>query len=408
VEQYCFTGSNEFQDLQARTTERSGLPEVQPTDLAAIIYSSGTTARPKGVMHTHATLLGTAEIICRSLQEVNATSFLEPGATVLVMPPMTHVSGLSTLIPGIALAKTLVLLPRFDPDAALDTFAQHRCTLAVGLPLMYKLLVEAQLRKQRDLSSASYWIVAGDSTPMLLLETFERVCGKPLIECHAMTEALPNTWNHPGRIRRGSMGQPEPLVEILVVGEDALEVPLSEPGEMLVRSPAIMSGYWQDPEATAEVMKDGWLRTGDIVRKDADGYFWFLGRRVEIIKRGGAKISVVEVEAALLEHPEVVEAGVVGLPDEFYGERIAAFASTRSGSALTPGELIAFVRARLAEHKVPEKIEFIDTLPKSSMGKIQRRLLKEMALGRLADAGSAHQPPTPPHESSLTRSTRAV
>ena len=199
----------------------------------------------------------------------------------------------------------------------------------------------------------------------------------PLHEFLAMTESAPITWNQPGKIRTGSIGGPLEGVLLRVVDADGNEVQPGEVGELTVKSPGTTIGYWNNPEATAESLRDGWLYSGDLVTQDAEGYYWFAGRKKELIVRGGSNISPQEVEAVLYQHPAVAEAGVIGIPDETWGEVVVAYVARQERVSATEAELIEFAKEQIAAHKVPEKVVFLPSLPKSAVGKVQRRALKE-------------------------------
>ena len=204
-----------------------------------------------------------------------------------------------------------------------------------------------------------------------------RAFSLPLYEFLGMAEIAPITWNPPGKIRTGSIGVPLEGVLLRVVDADGNEVKLGEVGELTVKCPGNTIGYWNNPEATAETLRDGWLYTGDLVTQDAEGYYWFAGRKKEIIVRGGSNISPQEVEAVLHQHPAVAEAGVIGIPDETWGEVVVAYVARQEGVSATEAELIKFVKKQIAVHKVPEKVVFLPSLPKSAVGKVQRSALKE-------------------------------
>jgi long-chain acyl-CoA synthetase len=270
-------------------------------------------------------------------------------------------------------------LPAFDPAAMLDHIERFACTWALGLPAMMQLLVLEQERQPRDVRSMRHWLAGGDTVPVSLQEKFPRLFGLPLQEGYAMTESLVITWNRVHAIRPGSIGTVADAAEARVVGMTGAPVPDGEIGEMAVRSPANFLGYWEDPAATAAAVQDGWLLTGDLVRREADGYFWFAGRRKELIIRGGSNISPQEVEETLYRHPSILEVGVFGMPDPIYNERVVACVSLREGCLADQQELRDFARERLADYKVPEQIVFLPLLPKGLTGKVQRRALKEMA-----------------------------
>ena len=361
------TGS--FQDLLAAPSRMIELPAVEPGQVAAIFYTSGTTARPKGVIHTHETLhymTGLAEQVGMSRERVAA-----------VLLPMTHITGFMYVICPAAVGATLVLPAASDPQTILQTLERHRCTFTGTLPVQCQALVACQTATAYEISPEMRCTAGGDTVPTDLQERFVRAFSLPLIEMLGMTEIAGITWNPPGKMRSGSIGVPLEGVLLRVVDVDGNEVKPGGVGELTVKSPGITIGYWNNPEATAEALRDGWLYTGDLVKQDVEGYYWFAGRKKELILRGGSNISPQEVEAVLYQHPAVAEAGVIGIPDETWGEVVVAYVARKERVSATEAELIEFVKKQTAAHKVPEKVVFLPSLPKSAVGKVQRRALKE-------------------------------
>jgi long-chain acyl-CoA synthetase len=349
------------------------LPEVNDDDPAVLLYTSGTTARPKGVTHTHRTLLETVALVSRETPDGLRN--------MLVMSPMAYISGsVIGLLPPILAGGTCVLARGFNPPVVLDLIERFHCTAAFGLPFIVQLLVEEQTRKPRQISSLGTFIAGGDSVPVSTQERFRALFGIPIREGYAMTETGPSICNPADAIRPGSLGKALDGVDVRVVDADGNVAPDGKVGEIAVRSPANCAGYWDDPVATREAMREGWLYSGDLARRDGDGYFWFEGRKKEIIVRESFNISPQEVEEAIHSHPAVLEVGVIGLPDSVAarGERILAFVALREGLVAHEQELRDHARQRLADVKVPERIVFVKSLPKGITGKIQRRALKEM------------------------------
>jgi long-chain acyl-CoA synthetase len=245
----------------------------------------------------------------------------------------------------------------------------------MGLPVMFHGLLQAYTEAPPDVTSGRFYFCGGDSVPPTLQEAFQPVLGT-ICEAYGMTELAPASWNRPGDVRVGSIGRPGDGIEFRLVDSDGRDVKPGEVGEICFRGPHLMTGYWQDPDATRAAIRDGWFHTGDLASCDADGFYWFAGRKKEIIIRGGSNISPQEVEAVLYQHPAVSEVGVVGRPDHLWGEIVVAFVVLRSGQIATEAELIAFARERLADYKTPESVIFQTELPKSPTGKIQRRALR--------------------------------
>lgn len=286
------------------------------------------------------------------------------------------------MLSGLAVGATLVIPLRMEPETILQTFERHLCTYTFATPVLCQTLVHSQMECPHKTSLEMTFLAAGDTVAPALQERFSKAFGFPLYEFLGMTEVAPITWNPPGRVRVGSIGIPVDGVTLRVVDSAGKEVPTGEVGELTVSCAGNMIGYWHNYEATATTVLEGWLYTGDLIRQDHDGYCWFLGRKKEIIVRGGSNVSPQEVEAVLYQHPAVAEAGVVGFSDADWGEAVTAFVSLRGGLSATETELIEFVRERIAAYKVPQRVIFLPSLPKSAVGKIQRRLLKELGFTR--------------------------
>jgi long-chain acyl-CoA synthetase len=289
---------------------------------------------------------------------------------------MMHVAGLAMMITSVYKGDTAVLAT-FDAAAVLDAIERHRCTFFFVLPALGQFLLEEQMRKPRDVSSLQIVVAGGDTVNVNMQNRFHEHFGFRLQEGYGLTEGGFLAFNPVDANRLGSMGIALPKVEMRLVDPMDRDVPDGEPGEIIVRSPGSCAGYWNDPAATADLLRGGWLHTGDLGSRDADGYIWFRGRTKQIIVRAGSNISPQEVEEALYQHPAVLEVGVVGKPDPVYGELVVAFVALRQGASVNEDELQAFARERLADYKVPEQIHFLPELPKGLTGKVDRRTLKE-------------------------------
>jgi long-chain acyl-CoA synthetase len=297
---------------------------------------------------------------------------------LLVQLPMAHMGGfVGFLLSAMVNGATLVITRPFDFSAALEAFARWRVTLTFGLPIIFQGLLAAQIANPHDVSSGRFYLCGGDSVTPALQKAFQAEFD-PLCEMYGATEISPVCWNRPSQIRVGSLGTPCEDVVIRLLDSENRDVKPGEVGEICVQAKHLMTGYWRDPDATAAAMQDGWFHTGDLAHCDADGYYWFGGRKKEIIIRGGSNISPQEVEAVLYEHPAVSEAAVVGRPDTVWGEVVVAHIVLRPGNVLNGPDLISFARERIADYKTPETVIFHSELPKSATGKIQRRALREM------------------------------
>ena len=370
------------------TEAPAALAPVDPDQPAILLYTSGTTARPKGVTHTHRSLTEASIIMAREASK-GAWGL---GETSLCILPIMHAGGLIVAVVfSVYQGSSLVLLPRFDPAAVLDTIERFECTHTVCMPALWQFIVGEQERFPRRVSCLRSAAAGGDAVPVALQDRFRTFFGIALQEGYALTESIPVSFNPVHAIRAGSMGLAADGVELRIVGLDGQDVPDGEPGELLVRSPGTCIGYWNDPDATRAALRDGWLHTGDLASRDADGYYWFRGQKKEIIIRAGSNISPQEVEEALYRHPAVREIGIIGQPDPVYGEVVVAFVVLRQGQTADDVELGQFARQHLADYKVPEKFVFLEDLPKGPTGKVFRRALKEMLSAARATASTFSQ-----------------
>jgi long-chain acyl-CoA synthetase len=358
-----------FDDLLHPAACLSSLPEIAPEQVAAILYTSGTTARPKGVTHSHESLAQTA----RAMRHMR----LDEDQVAVVMSSMAHMVGFGMVfLSGLLNGATIVITRPFDFENVLRAFAHWSCTYAVGLPVMFHGLLQAFAEEPQDVASGRFYFCGGDSVSPALQKAFQHILST-ICEVYGATEIAPAAWNRPGHVQVGSIGKPGEGVAFRLVDSGGLDVKPGEVGEICIQGPHLMTGYWQDRDATTAAIRNGWFYTGDLASCDSDGFYWFAGRKKEIIIRGGSNISPQEVEAVLYQHPSVAEVGVVGRPDHLWGETVVAFVVLRSGQIVTEAELIEFARERLADYKTPESIVFRTELPKGPTGKIQRRALRQ-------------------------------
>jgi long-chain acyl-CoA synthetase len=269
----------------------------------------------------------------------------------------------------------ITLLPRFDPARALEILERDKCTVFEGVPTMYGALLNHPDRDAVDVSSLRVCASGGASMPVEVMRGFEEAFGCKILEGYGLSETSPiASFNHPDRERKpGSIGTPLQGVEMRVVDDDGEEVAQGEIGEIVIRGHNVMKGYLNQPEATAEAIKDGWFYTGDMAKIDEDGYFFIVDRKKELIIRGGYNIYPREIEEVLYEHPAVREVAVVGVPHEQLGEEVGAAIALKDGQSVDIDELKAFVKEQVASYKYPRTMWFVDELPKGPTGKILKR-----------------------------------
>ena len=362
----------EFEAMLAQAHPRPGLEERREDDTAVLLYTSGTTGAPKGAELTHAGLLENARL-CAQL------SGLGPTAVTLAALPLFHAFGQTCALNATLLVGGRVtLLARFDGGAALERIERERVTSFLGVPTMYAAMAHHPDVATRDLSSLEICTSGGAAMPVELLHEVEERFGCPVLEGYGLSETSPTaTFNTSDRPRKaGSVGRPLPGVEVRVAGDDGATLGAGEVGEVLIRGHNVMKGYWGRPEATAAAIDaDGWFHSGDLGRFDSAGDLFIVGRAKEMIIRGGFNVYPREIEEVLHEHPGVEEAAVFGVPDAELGEEVAAVVAARAGATVTPEDLVAYVKARVAAYKYPRHVRVVDALPKGPTGKILKREL---------------------------------
>lgn len=339
-------------------------------DTAVILYTSGTTGKPKGAELTHDNLLGNADLTRRRLAQLSHDD------VVLGCLPLFHVFGLTCGLNAVVLARgCLTLVTSFEGTRALRVIQRDRVTVFEGVPTMFSALLGATDREQYDVSSLRVCISGGSALPVQVLKEFEAAFEATVLEGYGLSETSPAAcFNHLDRLRKpGSIGEPVENVQVRIVADDGSEVAQGEAGELLVRGPNVMKGYWQLPEATAEAVVDGWLHTGDVARQDDDGLLFIVDRKKDLIIRGGFNVYPREVEEAAYEHPDVVEAAAVGLPHPELGEEVGLAVALTSTSTVTSREIRAFVTKRVAAYKYPRRVWIVAELPKGPTGKVLRR-----------------------------------
>jgi long-chain acyl-CoA synthetase len=345
-------------------------------DLAALLYTGGTTGRAKGVMLSHANLYF-------STRAVHDASHVAGINRSLLTLPLSHSYGLLVTIAGMHSDEPPVtaLLRWFDPRMFLELIQEQRLEQSAVVPSMLHLLL-AQPLEQFDLSSLRYLgCGAAPLSPLLAQEIERRIPTVTVRQGYGLTETAALIATSPvGREKAGSVGVPVPNAIVKIVDESGAELPAGEAGEICCRSPAVMRGYWRaggrDPQLTAEAIRDGWLHTGDIGYFDDEGYLFIVDRKKDLIIRGGFNVYPRDVEDALLEHPCVVSAGVVGRPDERHGEEVVAFVALSEPGAVTPDELVEWARDWIGGYKYPREVHVVDSIPLTAVGKLDRKALR--------------------------------
>jgi len=338
---------------------------------AALIYTSGTTGAAKGAIITHGNLAANA------LTLVDAWRITADDRLLLALP-LFHVHGLGNGIHcWLRSACRMRLLERFDHAAAAATLLDFRPTLFFGVPTMYVRLLDVDAASARNIGRSLRLAVSGSAplAPQILSE-FERLYGQRILERYGMTETLMTLSNpYDGERRAGTVGFPLPGVETRIVDDSGADVATGTVGELMVKTPTLCAGYWSQPELTAMAFKDGWFRTGDLAKRSDDGYYTLCGRRSDLIISGGFNIYPREIEELLGEHPAVAEVAIAGAPDRVRGEVAIGFVVLANGATASEVDLIEFCRARLASFKVPRAIRFVDRLPRTALGKVQKAAL---------------------------------
>ncbi|MFZ3591457.1 long-chain-fatty-acid--CoA ligase [Bacillus sp. DJP31] len=348
-------------------------------DVAVLQYTGGTTGRSKGAMLTHYNLVAntlqgaaTAQIKTRLGEE-----------RVLTIIPLFHVYGMTSAM-SLTLYNggNLILVPRFDVKEVVQLIETTKPTAFPGVPTMFIALLNYYQSYKFDLSCLTYCTSGSAPLPVEVINRFNEVSGTAVAEGYGLSEASPVTHRNPiaGLQKRGSIGIPivntDSKIVDIATGEETLGI--GEVGELIISGPQIMKGYWKMPEETASVIRNGWLYTGDLAMMDADGFFYIVGRKKEMIIASGFNVYPIEIEDVIYSHPSVLEAAVIGIPDEYRGETVKAIVVIKENHDLLESELIQYCRERLSAFKVPSAVTFVDELPKTTVGKILKRKLKEI------------------------------
>ena len=361
----------DFEKLLAEQEPVRDVAEKTGDDTAVILYTSGTTGKPKGAELTHSNLYKNSKGVSEKLGEMSTDDVL------LGALPLFHSFGQTcTMNSAISVGATVTMLPRFDPDKALQIIQRDRVTLFQGVPTMYNAMLHSDSCEGADCSTLRICMSGGAAMPAELMRAFEEKFGCIILEGYGLSETSPvASFNHPDKERKpGSIGTPIEGVEMQVWDDDGNELPQGEVGEIVIRGHNIMKGYWNRPEANEEAITEaGWFRTGDMAKVDEDGYFFIVDRKKDLIIRGGYNVYPREIEEVLYEHPAIQEAAVVGVPHDELGEEVGAAVVLKQGESLDADELKSYLKEQVAAYKYPRRIWFVDELPKGPTGKILKR-----------------------------------
>ncbi len=357
-----------------------GEPVTEPVDradddTAIILYTSGTTGRPKGAELTHSNIRLNARRSAKDIQGI------DPDDVVMGCLPLFHVFGLVVGLNAAVIAgASLALIPRFDPAAAIKVVNDESVTVMLGVPTMYHAILNHPDSDAMDATHLRICCSGGSAMPLEVMKAFEQKFGCIILEGYGLSETSPvASFNMPDRERKpGTIGVAIPGCEMKLVDLDGNDVPPGDGvGEIAIRGDNVMKGYWRNPEATAEAIPDGWFRTGDLATVDEEGYFTIVDRKKDMILRGGMNVYPREVEEVLYQHPDVLEAAVVSVPDDMMGEEVGAAVALKPGATATIEDIQGFVKDRIAAYKYPRHIWLVDELPKGPTGKILRREVKQ-------------------------------
>jgi long-chain acyl-CoA synthetase len=369
-----------FNHLLNETNDQLPVVEIDPKeDVAVLQYTGGTTGRSKGAMLTHYNL------VANTLQSA-ATSQIKTRLgeeRVLTISPLFHVYGMTSAMNLTFLnGGNLILVPKFEVEQVVKVIEETKPTAFPGVPTMYIALLNYYNSYKFDLSCLASCTSGSAPLPVEVINRFNEVSGTSVAEGYGLSEASPVTHRNPisGLQKRGSIGIPIPNTDAKIVdiatGEE--DLPIGEVGELIIKGPQIMKGYLNMPEETAQTIRNGWLYTGDLAMMDTDGFFYIVGRKKEMILASGFNVYPIEIEDVIYSHAKVLEAAVIGIPDEYRGETVKAIVVIKENESLSAEELIQYCRDRLAAYKVPSIVTFVEELPKTAVGKILKRKLKEL------------------------------
>jgi len=362
-------GEIQLDDLVAKGASTFQAEDMDREENAALLYTSGTTGNPKGVILTHGNIIS-------NIYATNHHAGMRPDDRLMLFLPLFHCFGQNFIMnAAFNVGATLLLHRRFDMERTVDSIQRDGATMFFAVPTIYIYLLG---NPNYDLSSIRYWFSAAAAMPHeIALQWLDRT-GKPINEGYGLTECSPfAAYNHDFRYKPATVGTPIENVEMKIFNEDDQEVPVGEMGEIVIRGPNVMKGYFGKEKDSAAALRSGWLHSGDIGYQDDEGYFHIADRVKDMINAAGFKVYPVEVENVLYKHPAIQEAAVYGVPDPVKGEAVEAAIVLRAGAQATPEEIIEFCRSRIAVFKAPRAVHLVPQLPKSATGKILKRILRD-------------------------------
>jgi long-chain acyl-CoA synthetase len=373
-------GTRSFEELVETHPAMNEIAPRNERDVATILYTSGTTGQPKGVMQTHHNLHSNALNSWRT-----ATNRVR-GETSLLVLPLAHSFGLGALVSGYLFGSRGVLMRWFNPEGALELIQRYKVKAMAGVPTMFVYMLTHPNAHKYDTSSVTRWLVGAAPMPVEQQRAFEKKFGGTMYVGYGLTESCPSlAVEREGELRKpGSTGRAVEGVEIKIVDDAGVEVPHGTVGEVIARGQNISPGYYKDPEATAATFRDGWLFTGDMATIDTDGYLFIVERKKDLIIRGGLNVYPKDVEEVIYRYEGVQEAAVVGVPDARMGEEVCAYIVKKMGADITAEQIVSHCQASLAKYKTPKHVEFVTALPRTGIGKIQKKELRKIATERFA------------------------
>ncbi len=370
----AYSGTRTYSELLREGSEQLETVSTDDDELATLVYTAGTTGKPKGVMHSHHALYSCARMVLDTL------TWPERQVSVFVLP-LCHMYGLGSMVTAsLKGGGKAVVLPTFEIEKIFEAIDRHRGNIFVGVPTMYVYMLLYPEPEKYDLSSMWWWQSGSAPLGLETWKAFKERFGFEIVEGWGLTETAALSCTNPihGPIKVGSIGRPMKGVDMKIVDSAGGELRGGREGEIVIRTPSMMKGYWKKPKETAEVLQNGWLYTGDVGYVDEDGYFFITDRKKDLIIKGGENIHPREIDEVICAHPKVCEAAAVGVRDVVYGEDIKAFVVLKPGEQCSQDEIIDWCTARLKRFKSPRQVRFVDALPKNLVGKVLRRELRSM------------------------------